>query len=818
MSRRTIHAFHENGTQAPVDDSWKAVHQSVASPEMLRQEIEQAMGVLKEDDDNLLAVSKNVKNQLFHVLRDVRKDQGQSLADLKDEHTQRERREALLALSCVPPFSYLPAIERKKLVSDMHVVNFSDGAIIVQQGSRKNDVFVTSTGRVMLVEVKDATALGESPKISFLGYLDAKAYFGDWEALFQIPRKAQVIAGGNVKAFRMSAQRFESLLQHKGFRIKLSLGLRKSGIFSAIDNFVAVVRREVNFEKVVDFAEIMKSYKRMEPAIHAKLHSSELDTNGWMYAVRRLPDAITSTYVYLLSNTIPLPFMHHNFDLKEISVPTEARRRLAFAIDHGKLLVLMRENFSDVLDFMSLLCAHVHESAKLRLKLNKHAALDAIHNCLWSPERRVNLETSANPTNSRLDRSAHYTRASVREQAKALEMLPLTKEECLGLQALWPKDFLYRIWDIVVLHENIQITADFADSSEDASDRWAERIRRGAIELLTRNMSGNETEEPICVNSGITTHIISSNTTSVRNLLSPYIQKNKSIIRKWGLDAHQEIENEDDLSESEKLYALCNEYMRVHPGATSEQDTFDSECFKVLRNTELTGIQVELIDLGALENVYNKHNIDPDPYLAQYFGGSAQHQGCQKTLLVNIDYAFGKQAAHLISALVLLFGESIQSVGIMGKAGGLQGKRGDLIVADYLVHQEGDEITPIDNGGVDRAALGKVTNGSIWSGGVLTVLGTLLQDNNLLQYYKKLYRCVSLEMEGSFYARELMRFKKARLLPQDVPFRFLYYVSDTPLSKDQGETLAKDLSLAEVIPQQYAVTRELLRLVLNAKL
>ena len=84
-------------------------------------------------------------------------------------------------------------------------------------------------------------------------------------------------------------------------------------------------------------------------------------------------------------------------------------------------------------------------------------------------------------------------------------------------------------------------------------------------------------------------------------------------------------------------------------------------------------------------------------------------------------------------------------------------------------------------------------------------------DTRLLNYYKKLYGCVSLEMEGSFYARELRRYKKAGLLSDDVNLRFLYYVSDTPLSQDPTETLSKDLDLSEVIPPQYAVTRELLR-------
>jgi hypothetical protein len=51
-------------------------------------------------------------------------------------------------------------------------------------------------------------------------------------------------------------------------------------------------------------------------------------------------------------------------------------------------------------------------------------------------------------------------------------------------------------------------------------------------------------------------------------------------------------------------------------------------------------------------------------------------------------------------------------------------------------------------------------------------------------------------------------------LLEDMHTRFMYYFSETPLSDDPTETLSKDLDLSKVFPPQYAVTRELLQLVL----
>lgn len=797
------------------------------SPEDVRQAMRRVSvaalpAVIREqEEEGEFHVPDSVAERMKNMLASIREtDHGVWLGE---EGMEEERAEAFQTLSSVPPFSYLPESERRSLLQDLRMFYFKDGDVIIEQGKNDRSVYVTTKGRIMLVILKNLPDKQRSHQhglqedhshssFKFLGYLDAPAVVGEYEAIFETPRSAQVVAGGNVTAFRMSGDRFLQLLEHPAFKLKMAQSMKTKGLFKDIASFVAAVRRGTLSEQM-DFDSILKEYRNMVPSIHARLHSTSLDIEGWTYAIRRLPDTVTCTYVYLLSNSVPMPFMNSNFDLAEISVPTASRRRLAFAVDQGKLLVIMRERYSDVLDFLSLLCAHVHESNKLRLKLNKPAVFDVIHGCLWSSERRFENETIPSDSTPRFYRRQLYMPATVEEQKAALEKLPLSTEEIEGLQSLWPDDFLYRIWDIIAVHENIQVRSDFSASYVEASDRWAEHIRRAVVDLLRRQ--NGDSEKEICVSTDLTTHIISSNTTSVRNLLSPYIRKYAAVIHDWGVETHPEIENDEGLSESDKLCALFNAYMRAHPHARQEQEDFDSCCVKTLRHTELTGIQVELIDIDSLCEAYVEHDIKADPYLATYIGrndGTGMSE--RRRVLVNIDYAFGKQAEQLISSLCLLFGESIASCGVMGKAGGLQGKRGDVVVADFLVNQEDDEVTLIDNHGVDRDALARLSNRKVWCGGVLTVFGTLLQDNRLLQYYKKLAGCVSMEMEGSYYARELLQFKKTGLLSEDMHMRFMYYFSDTPLSDDPNETLSKDLDLSEVIPPQYAVTRELLRLVL----
>ena len=97
---------------------------------------------------------------------------------------------------------------------------------------------------------------------------------------------------------------------------------------------------------------------------------------------------------------------------------------------------------------------------------------------------------------------------------------------------------------------------------------------------------------------------------------------------------------------------------------------------------------------------------------------------------------------------------------------------------------------------------------SIYEGPILTVAGTLLQNRVLLNFYKKIWGCVGLEMEGTYYLRELKKAMHLGVIPKDIDIRFVYYVSDVPLAT--GESLAGAMLPEEGIPPLYGITREIL--------
>jgi hypothetical protein len=283
------------------------------------------------------------------------------------------------------------------------------------------------------------------------------------------------------------------------------------------------------------------------------------------------------------------------------------------------------------------------------------------------------------------------------EQDRILQQLPLSEVECRGLQALWPTDTVQRLWDILVHHEDYTVCLNLnpKNYTGDPVERWAQMVREQAFKLLgTFDLNQGDVieessyvaDETYCTRVGknpldydhdeddeeeLEVDIVSSNIHCVVNCLSPYLHAKKDAILNWARE-NNPLPGLDrvPLSDPDKLYILTQLYFKAHPDEERERIAHERKYFGMvtLQETEFTGIQVNLIDLNRIEGKV----IDPllMPFLNR--GNTTAADGGKKQkkrLLVNIDYAFGKQAADILSCLILVFGRAIRSVNVMGKAG-----------------------------------------------------------------------------------------------------------------------------------------------------
>jgi hypothetical protein len=166
----------------------------------------------------------------------------------------------------------------------------------------------------------------------------------------------------------------------------------------------------------------------------------------------------------------------------------------------------------------------------------------------------------------------------------------------------------------------------------------------------------------------------------------------------------------------------------------------------------------------------------------------------QTPVIIVMDYAFGEQAYETMDELLkpyLINGEkhqmNIKSINIMGKAGILEGENA-LNISQFEGHGLG-----------------------VYEGNMITVLGTSLQNKDILTYFlKSSWKAVGLEMEGAHYQKAVQAARCIRKsISPDVKLRYAYYASDNPL--ETGSTLASGSLGLDGVKPTYLITLRILQ-------
>ena len=438
----------------------------------------------------------------------------------------------------------------------------------------------------------------------------------------------------------------------------------------------------------------------------------------------------------------------------------------------GKSMVLLRSGMSDMVDIITCLCLYAVEAGKIRSRMHDPNSITLLEERL---REKDNVETA-------------------RDVELLLTKLEFTTGEISGMQSLWPGRVLRTLSEIIRHRESINI--DFRRHVPTfhihRSQNWTHQVADAA-----RTLSGFE---PADLDPDIPVHIISSNDHSVLNCLSPDFRNHEQEILAWAEEAGHPLLAADWPNRSDLVYALGPHFWRTHPGK-KRCDELSCGILR-LKDTSSTGIQVQLIDTTKLDPA----GLDP-----AVRSGSSTAGG----LIVNIDYAFGEQAEDIIRNLILLFGRNLASINVLGKAGSLVGKRGDILIPDAFIEQTSDRFYPLEvaDSTLQERLEQQAPGSSVHTGPILTVAGTLMQNRQMLNFYRHIWNCIGLEMEGTFYYRQILEAMELNVIPRQIPSRFLYYVSDLPLG--HRSSLSSRLHPSEGIPPLYCVTREILSAILG---
>ncbi|MBT4919350.1 MAG: hypothetical protein HON09_07755 [Flavobacteriaceae bacterium] len=222
-----------------------------------------------------------------------------------------------------------------------------------------------------------------------------------------------------------------------------------------------------------------------------------------------------------------------------------------------------------------------------------------------------------------------------------------------------------------------------------------------------------------------------------------------------------------------------------------------------IKDTSGTNINVQIIDTAKLPISFSTTTTETRP------------------VLIVMDYAFGEQAFETLDELLKPYKKSkknirfldVKSVSIMGKAGILEGGKGDIMLPSAHVFEGTADNYPFKN--MLKKSHFEEEEIKVCKGAMITVLGTSLQNKDILKFFKNsTWNVVGLEMEGAHYQKAIQSASKIRRsISSKVKVQYAYYASDNPL--ETGSTLASGGLGTSGVKPTYLITEKMLDQILE---
>ena len=225
-------------------------------------------------------------------------------------------------------------------------------------------------------------------------------------------------------------------------------------------------------------------------------------------------------------------------------------------------------------------------------------------------------------------------------------------------------------------------------------------------------------------------------------------------------------------------------------------------------DTSGTNIDVQIFDTAKLDLSKTDLNLPK------------HDKKSEAPVLFVMDYAFGEQAYETIDEFLKPFRQgdnkthlNIESISIMGKAGILEGSKGDIMIPSAHIFEGTADNYPFENE-LNKSDL-ENQGVAVYEGSMITVLGTSLQNKDILKFfYNSTWNVIGLEMEGAHYQKAIQAASKVRgSINPNVKVRYAYYASDNPL--ESGGTLASGGLGTSGVKPTYLITRKILQQIFN---
>ena len=511
--------------------------------------------------------------------------------------------------------------------------------------------------------------------------------------------------------------------------------------------------------------------KIINPEIYGTMNvPNKIELDGLLYVLDRLPEGIEEcAYVHLTSD--------EGFDKGSFEpIVPKKRRRNCYRIDEHQMNIEVLLGRSEIYDILTHLTVLYIEADKIR-------NLAFLQDETGEPKRSWKIIEEVAKSEKKFSR---------KEKEVALihlsSLLGRTFDETLTAYNNFGDDKNPDRLFKIIYHLGKASSDDYKQIREREvhfsailkervghhyfGEKWATNVKKilGDNDLLNR---------PI--------HIISANMHSVKNMIFANAALKQKTKKEVDYSLYEEISSNKELRDKVLDYAVDKGMIYIDDNSGSN-------------------IDVQLIDLS-------KTDLNNSPFSGISYKGN--------DVIMVFDYAFGEQAFEIMDELLRPFEYggntytmNVKSVSIMGKAGILTGEKGDIMIPTSHIFEGTADNYPFEN----ALKLEDFQDDELraFEGSMLTVLGTSLQNKDILSYFmNSSWKTVGLEMEGAHYQKAIQIASMIRKhIEGELFVCYAYYASDNPL--ETGSTLSSGgLGLTGVKPT-YLITLRILEKIFNS--
>jgi len=518
---------------------------------------------------------------------------------------------------------------------------------------------------------------------------------------------------------------------------------------------------------------LRESLLLLRPEIYGSIGDEKAELEGLLYVIDRLPQGIEECmYINLTSDE-----GYSNSHFKPIIPPK--RRRNCYRIDDEQMNIEITRGRSEIYDILTHLTFLFVESHKI----SKRVLIDEEGTTVrdW-----VKLETAVKKTKklTQKEREIAITHTANILGRTFNELTEVYSKFATDSQ---PERLLHIVYWLgkLAIEETVNNNKRTITFSPVLRERlghhihgeiWANNIKN----ILHKN---GLLERPI--------HVISANMHSVMNSIFTKGTLKPSDTKKDIFEVYEALSSSVNIAMRNKVEKLALQNGMLY-----------------IKDESGTNIDVQVFDTDKID--FSKTDFDYPETIKD-----------KKAVIFVMDYAFGEQAYETLDEFlkpIKVDGKKVhldvKSISIMGKAGILEGGKSDIMIPSAHIFEGTADNYPLNN---ELSRENLLDCGvDVFEGTMVTVLGTSLQNKEILKFFKNsTWNVIGLEMEGAHYQKAIQAASRVRAsINKDVKVRYAYYASDNPL--ETGSTLASGGLGTSGVKPTYVITKKILEQIFNS--